>query len=548
MAGYGGGEAGLLAELIAALESTPALRTADTRKVFLRLAELELNEPTGVQDHPAARYFHVELAVACLRNPRMMAAASAALATLDEEGTAEVRRIAEELLAQPVLPPEQESVLRQLLKGLVTPRLPQLCQDAAGELHDPPDPPPDDAWSAYEALSGLNAREDRLPPSLALVEYLAAEVAYDQAIALRAWNDRQAAALGLVSEMGVLRQRVVYAPPKSAHDAYLVIRLLPRESPGRYELTSWRHYGSDDPANWQPRPGPTAVWTLAEAERQVEQLLFEAEETWARDADQIHVEFALLTEDLNLPVQAWRYELDSDTPMPLCAKYLVVVRSLTRGRTERWHRPWRQRWQLLRENPAQWHSLMVGGSGPGHPPVGRPTALEARLNAEMSVGALVLSGPPEENGDGGFELQAALRSGVPVVLWLGRDELPPGDAGARAPETAGPAADPGADHATESGSGPGGAHSPVEAEEHFERLLRDPLRLREAVKELRLEAQSDFSREPRDPSGAAVPPGRTHHRVGHRVVLLWDDPTRPVETHEPLSGPDRGDRRRVDGQ
>jgi hypothetical protein len=521
MAGYAGGSSGRLPELFAALQSVAVLAEPGGRGLLLRIAERELERPVGVGtgEGADAGYFHLELAMACLNSPRTMTAVCNALALLDEEGTAAVRALGAELTAQPVLPPEQEERLRDLLKDLTTPRLDQLCRDAAGDLHDPYDLPAfDDAWSAHQALSGLNAREDGLPPALALVEYLAAEVAYDfdRAIALRGWNDRQAAALGLASELGVLRQRVQYAPPSAAHDAYLVIRLLPAEEPGRYRLTSWRHYGSGEPGSWQPRQGRTAVFTLAEAEAEVQELVYEAEEEWARDAGCIHVEFALLTEELNLPVQLWRFELDSDTPALLCTAYPVVVRSLTRGRTPRWHRLWRRRWQLLREHPEQWQHLMVGHPDGHHPPAGRADILEARLRADESVGTVVLSGPPEARTDGGAELQAALRTGVPVMLWLGRDEPARGTAGEQPHDLPG----------TEESDGTAAP---------FERLLRDPVELREAVKQLRLEAQS-------------ASPDRPDHRVGRRVVLLWDDPTRPVETHEPLSGPDRWDRRRVDGR
>lgn len=519
----------LLGALVATLEKCPCLRERSSRQLFLDLAAAQLGESLGVENHENAHYFHVELAMVCQRGTGTMAAVLGALDRLDKDAALAVRRAGAELLAAPVLSAEALEELRPLLKGLSTPRLARICRDAAGPLHDLPPYP--DAWSAFEALSGLNAREDMLPPALALVEYLAAEASapdsFEHGFALRGWNDTQAATLGLVSALGALRQRVNYPAPTSEYDAHLIVRLLPREEPGRYQLTSWRHFGTEDAEDWQPRQGPTAVVDLAQAERTVQDLLYEAEAYWASDAGSIHVEFALMSEQLDLPVHLWRTELDSAQPARLCDQYTVVVRSLLRSRTPRWHRLWKQRWQLLLDSPGQWRSFVVGGPAPHHPPARQPAVLERRLRAEQSVGCVVLSEPA---GQRVAELEVALRTGVPVMMWLGPDHT--GAEGGQDPRAAAEES-PGA--VSENAAGTPADRNPYHplpvdsTEEPLGVLLRDPFRLREAVKQLRLEALSDSSGHPR-------------HRVGRQVVLLWDDPTRPVEGHGPLAGPHRGRR------
>ncbi|MFJ9249760.1 hypothetical protein [Streptomyces sp. NPDC101776] len=492
MTAYGGGGLGLVRELAEALARCGSLQERGSRALCLRLMAKELGAPPPVREHDVAHYFLLELAWACLENPRTMRALHEALTALNED-VAELRRLTDDLLADPALPVGEMMTLRPLLDGFALPNLPDLCRRAAGGLRQVP--PYDDAWSAFEGLSRLNARPDGLPTTMAFVEYVAAEAPYERGIALRAWNDAQAHGLSLLTELRSLRQQVAYAHSPEPGNAYLVVRLLRREEPGRYRLTSWRHYDPDEPTSWRPAQEASVEVTLAEAEREVERLVFEADEDWARDADRIHVEFALGQEDLNLPVHRFRIEIDSPEPASLGVGYCVVVRSLTRCRTPRWHRAWKQRWTSLSRTPELARPLVMGGPGHDDPRCDDLPSLDARLRGDRSIGCLLLSGPPEPATDSAREALIALRCGLPALLWDSRDVTTP--------------------------------RGVVQADDRIYGMLHDLPGLREAVTQLRTEAH-----------GGSLN-GRDNH-PGHHLVLLFDDPTRPIESHQPLAGPDQG--------
>ncbi|MER6035346.1 MULTISPECIES: hypothetical protein [unclassified Streptomyces] len=496
MTAYGGGGLGLVREFAEALGRCASLQERGSRALCLRLMAKELGAPAPVREYDVAHYFLLELASVCLENPRTMRALLEALRAFGED-VDEIRALTDDLLADPALPVDEVLSLRPLLDGLAPPNLPALCRRAVADLR--PVPPYPDAWSAFEGLSRLNARPDGLPPTLAFVEYVAAEAPHDRSFTLRAWNDAQAQALSLLTELRSLRQQAAYASSPEPGNAYLVVRLLRREEPGRYLLTSWRHYDPDAPDSWRPRQEGSVEVTAAEAEREVERLVFAADEDWARDADRIHVEFLLGTDDLNLPVHRFRTELDSDPVSYLSVGYCVVVRSLQRSRTPRWYRPWRQRWAAVRDTPELVRPLVVGGRRAEDPRPGDVSALDARLKGDRSVGCLVLSRPPEGGGEGAQEALVALRCGVPALLWDSRDTRD--------------------------------LSTPPDVVQSDNALLRDLSGLREAVTELRTEAH-----------GGSLN-GRDDH-PGHHLVLLWDDPTRPVESPQPLTGPDQG----VDGR
>ncbi|MGR3935107.1 VMAP-C domain-containing protein [Streptomyces sp. BRA346] len=479
--------------LVSALKEFRCLTDPDSRALCLDLVAMEMETTSvPVRGHRVTDYFLVELARECLENVRMMRALRASLAVMapDTDAMEHLDSVVEQMTARPVLPAPAAGGLRSLLEDLEIGPLSQLCRAAAGPLQDVP--AVDGPWHAFEELSRMNARPDGLPPGLALVEYLAASAQpLRRADALRAWADEQARELDLTSQLRSLRQQVGHAAPAEPDDAYLVIRLLPQEEPGRYELSSWHSY---DPSGWHPVRGPVTQVTAATAERAVQELVFAAEEEW-KDARCIHLEFLLGPEDLNLPVHLWRKELDSTMATPLCMDYPVVVRSLERSQTRRWHRPWNQRWQLFTGRPQLARQLVVEGQDPDSPRSGDPAALLARLQADPHVVALILNSPPGGAGEGAYEALAAWRAGIPLVAWDRR-----------------PSRDPA-----------------------FVQYLRqksdeasgDLARLREAVTKLRLDAHTIDSAE------------REHH-PGQHVVLVWDDPTRPVETQGRMTGPDEG--------
>ncbi|MGY0064464.1 VMAP-C domain-containing protein [Streptomyces sp. LZ34] len=460
----------------------------DSRALCLEMVARELDAALPVRNHRVADYFLIELAQECLDNGRVMRALRESLAMLAPDAPAmkQLDSVMAQMTARPALPEDATDRLRSLLEGLEVAHLARLCRGAAGPLQEVP--PVAGPWHAFETLTRMNARPDGLPPGLALVEYLAASARpLELADRLRGWADEQARELSLTSPLRSLRQQVGHAAPAESIDAYLVIQLLPQDEPGRYELSSWQAY---DPTGWYPVRGPVSKVTAITAERAVQDLVHEAVVEW-EDASCIHLEFLLSAEDLHLPVHMWRHELDSDFPTPLCSSYPVAVRSLERSQSKHWYRPWKKRWQTFRSQPERSRELVVDGPDPDSPRSGDPGALLARLNADQHVVALMLNAPPGASPEGSLQASAAWRAGIPVVVW---DRRHPRD--------------------------------PDFAHQMRQKASGDLARLREAVKELRMEAQGIASAE------------REQH-LGQHVVLVWDDPTRPVETGR-LAGPDEG--------
>ncbi|RSM41591.1 hypothetical protein DMA12_23495 [Amycolatopsis balhimycina DSM 5908] len=479
--------------LIDCLEQIPPLRDPGSRRLCLELLSDRLGKPLVVEELPTARASLIGIVQACRRrDPRALSAFVDAIEQM-EPGSIPVQRarsavedmvaLDEDRAALDLVTEDDRQELLHLLGENPSGRLAELVRAAAGpaaELTSADHRPAD----ALATLERINAQPDGVPPLLLFVEYLAAAAADDRrAAGLRAWNDRQAARLGMTEQIKAVRLMQATEPAVAEKVvAYLVVRIEPDLlEAGTLVVVHWRH---NDPAAWRPLRSEPFSGNLDAVRAHMAELVAEAETGWAKDASAIRIEFLLPYSLLNLPVDQWDLEAGSSLPRPLGLHYQVVVRSLDRARSPRWHREWRRRWDLLKQVPAglttpEEHWLWSDGAKWRH-----LTALDAKLAAQKKVVSLVLRSAPDSADPG--EVLVGVRSGVPVMIW----------------------------HRVES------ARPAFEAEI---KSLRDVLP--ELVEHLRLLR------------GRARQAARPDSHVGSRVSLLWDDPARPVEPQDPPAAP-----------
>ncbi len=298
--------------------------------------------------------------------------------------------------------------LRELLDGITIPQLPTLVHRAAG-----PGVPPAwsvaSAWEAFSHLAEFNAGADGFPPALMFVELVARQVGGDVSANLTEWNNDQARRLRLEPELRARRAAGASRIPVDSRLHLMIVVEPDGIDPNRYLLSHWRQ---DDPAEWPPARGETRMVTFDELERCVDDLVVSAERAWSGHGGAVALEFVLPRALLNLPVHRWHKEHDSGDPRPLCLDYPIVVRSLERMRSSHWHRVWHQRWRILTTDPSAERVHF-----------GQPADTEAlhRIDAVLSDPRWVLmvltAAPPSQPRAGADELAAALRSGLPALVW-----------------------------------------------------------------------------------------------------------------------------------
>jgi hypothetical protein len=275
----------------------------------------------------------------------------------------------------------------------------------------PPPPHGADAWGVFLHLTDFNAGADGFPPALSFLELLARQVGGRLGDELMEWNDAQAHRLQLDS---TLRMRRTSNAQPIAVDSRLHLMIVIQPDgmdPDRYLLSHWRQ---DDPAEWPPARGDIRMVTANDLERQVDELVVDAERAWSDHGCTVVLEIVLPRQLLHLPLHEWHKERESGDPRPLYLAYPVVVRSLERMMNREWHRPWHRRWETLKADPS---AAVVHFAEPTDPD--KPHALGARLESEPRTVAIVLAAPPPQEHRAGDQLAAALRSGLPAVFWRG---------------------------------------------------------------------------------------------------------------------------------
>jgi len=474
--------------LVDTLEHVQVLRDPSGRRLCLDLVEEYLGFALHVAEAQATRVHLFAILLACRQHPRALGVLAGVLEEL-EPGTPAVRRVrqfVEDMSALELISEKQRAELLELMAGTADEYLTDLVRAAAGpagvelpvDHHKPED--------ALVLLEQLNARPDGVPPLLVFVEYLARVVGDHRGDQLRDWNDRQAIRMDIVPQIRAIRaERTDNGATERNREliAYLVIRLEP--DPLGTDVYSLAHWRQVDRGRWHPRRGEVFHGDIDEIRRHVTELIVDAETGWAKEASAIRVDFLLPYALLNLPVDQWDFDVDSGLPRSLGLHYQVVVRSLDRARTPKWHREWRRRWKVLRElNPD------IGELGEEcwlwseATKIQHLMGLEATLALRKQVLSLVLRSQPAATEIG--EVLVGLRTGIPVMIWQRADTH----------------------------------RSAFEAEVTG---MRDELAgLPEGVRRLR---------------GRAKQSTRPHAHVGSRVSLIWDDPERPVEPFDLAAAP-----------
>lgn len=471
--------------LIDRLEQIPSLRDPASRRLCLDLLGGNLGISLVVDEYPTTRAQLIGIVQACRRqHPRALNAFIDAVEQV-ESGSLPVQRAraaVEDMTVLDLVADSDRQELLSLLNENPNDKLTEFVRSAAGpavELVADEQYPAE----ALATLERLNAGPDDMPPLLVFVERIAAAVGDQIGERLRLWNDRQAARSGLTEQLQEVRRDEIPEPtPQHEVTAYLVIRLEPDHlEPDLYSVTHWQQ---NNPSEWRPRRGVSFTGDLDAVQDHVSALIDDAESSWARKANTIKVEFVLPFSLLNLPVDQWDLDPTGPIPRQLGLHYQVVVRSLDRARSRKWHREWRQRWETLKQAQTEVSSFEEHWLWSDGAKERQLTALDAKLAIRKDVVSLVLRSAPGSVDPG--EVLVGIRTGVPIMLWNRSD------AGRSAFETE------------------------VKA-------LRDVLpALVENLQLLRSKAR------------LSARPG-TH--VGSRVSLLWDDPDRPVEPMDPPAAP-----------
>ncbi len=383
---------------------------AQSRSLLIQLINNYLGYPLDVPQRSVGQDHLIELVNAYAKIEGGMAALARAVWMI-RPGSPESDRVGR-LVKEPrvlVLLPEQElQRLREWLIEITIPQLPMLVHRAAG-----PGVPPAwsvaSAWEAFCYLAEFNAGADGFPPALTFVELVARQVGGDVSIKLTEWNDDQACRLRLEPELRARRVAGASRVPVNSR-LHLMILVEPDGiDPSRYLLSYWRQ---DDPAEWPPARGETRTVRLDELERRIDDLVVSAERAWSRHTAAAALEFVLPRELLNLPVHRWHKEHDSGDPRLLCLDYPIVVRSLERMQSSHWHRVWHQRWQTLMNDPsaARVHFGQLADAGERY-------RIDAVLSDPQWVLMVLTAPPPCQPQPGPDELTAALRSGLPALVW-----------------------------------------------------------------------------------------------------------------------------------
>lgn len=400
----------LRAALLKLLADDPSV--VRTTHVWLDELEQVLHRPLPVGDEASGPEALRTVIDTCLSEPfglRTLELAVTATAGSPETVRA-LPQLADEWQALELLPGADWSALRALLGELDSPALPALGRRAAGGRINGLPGHCTTAWSTFLYLLGLNVPASGLPPAAEFLLLLAGD---DQFLRthgergsgiLGAWLDSWARAWSLEEELDRARRLAIRAEG-ARPERLLMVQLTPDllESDG-YTLSRWVGSGHD------LVPGEERQVTAGEVVSAVAEVM--ADEIGAAGTREAltAVELILPWELLNLPAALVRQDDLADIGM---RERPVVVRSLERLRDRSTHRRWMQRWDQLNAPGAtssvHWNRVDDEVDG---------VQLHGMLASDTGLVGCVLSAPPGAgNARGQREARAALKLGIPILIW-----------------------------------------------------------------------------------------------------------------------------------
>ncbi len=471
----------------------PWLNELDGRNLLVRMLVDTLGAPLPVREHPRPVEHLFSLVDACRCRPHGLAMLLEVLDRIDPGAThvADVHRVVDPMMVLEMWPDGERERLFALLGGVAVADVAELYGVAGGQWA-PRLWPRATYQDAFALLETLSAGPDGVPLAVIFVELLANLVRPDLAQQLRGWSDRQAALIGVTDELNAARGRSPLAdgraslPTKPVPNvpAYLILQVQQEGVDGdAYRLSYWRQL--DATRSWEPDRGADYQGDLAGVRQEVVRLAEKLEVDWAQYQPDVFVEFVLPDELLNLDVDQWAWDNDPRMPEPIGCHFRVVIRSLARMATQKWHRTWYQRWERLRSQLVNDGAIAPGsGYWSNARTEDASRAIVSAFEQEPALVALVPSAPPHARTIGADEVAAGFRTGVPVMVWHRENCLS-------------------ADFV-----------SAVTDLLHGD----DPHDVLERVRLIRI-------------NGFAA--GRDTAHVGNRLTLLWDDPGRRVTPDQP---------------
>jgi len=384
------------------------------RQSFVRELAAACGDLPEIPDNSSTRIHVIEIVRACLSHPRGLHCLVSTLELFapEQRVTIEVVELIRSFDVLETMPRDDRRQILNLLSQVEHLDIRALWYAATDGTASVLSVPVRTLGAAFDHLAGLNARADGVPPTLALVEYVAAHLMGSPAPELRQWNEVQAERLGLTSELAALRVQAEATSLAPSVPPCLVVQFAEYGIDSRRYVMS--HWIQHRPGPWQPDRGEDQIVTLESAESAVEGLISHAETIWSKRSGRVVVEFVLPTPLLNEAVDWWLTGARSSGGVPLCLDYPVVVRSLERMRTLNYHRFWRNRWEAMAAAPSLRAHWMLSSDD--------ISVWNAQLHSDESLSVVVLNEPPASApGTKATQLWMALLAGIPVVLWDRRE-------------------------------------------------------------------------------------------------------------------------------